>query len=123
MEVVSYNTDYKELSKNKKIICNFMESQPELPSCWCGSEKSKEGWWMLIPTCGGGMEWISKQLTLDDLYKVEECLDNSQRNHYISHMASFEGLESKFYNDAWIFLHASLEQKITTLAIVLSYNV
>ena len=112
--------DYREVLNNKKRICNLMEEKPELPLCWYGKENSKDGWWILIAIYGGGMKWIPRELTLDCIHEVENRLTDNQREHYISHVASINGLKGKFYEDAWVFLHATIEQRITTLAIVIS---
>ena len=104
-----------------QIICNFMESKPKLPSCWYGKELSKKNWWQLIATNGGGMEWIPKLLTLDCIHNVEECLDKKQKDHYISHISGLEGLKGKFYEDAWVFLHATLAQRKLALSRVIRF--
>lgn len=57
-----------------EVICEFMEPRPVLPDCYCHLLRSPKEWWILVPTLGGGMEWLPDQLTLDRLWEVEEAL-------------------------------------------------
>jgi len=103
-------------TSDSSLVCGLMEPMPELPMYWCGTQRSPFHWWELVAIAGGGMAWYPERLTLDRIHEVENVLTDSQKQRYMSHVASPKGLKGKFYDDAWVFLHATTDQKINALA-------
>lgn len=96
-----------------EVICAWMEPKPTLPDYWTGTERSPSRWWILVGTNGGGMAWLPITLNLGALWVAENRLTDERQWEYI------EALRENRNAPTWGFLHATAEQKIKALALVL----
>jgi len=113
------------LARDRETICGWMEPRPT----------SKEGsaerlrdlgrvqWWrgQFVPPHRSG-EWCPVYLSLDALHRVEERLNDRQRQRYAELLlgVTSDRIRHRFdYADAAALWHATAEQKIRALANVI----
>jgi hypothetical protein len=98
------------------VICRFMEPQPYSRT---RSRDSEGGWWRLVGADRKSSVWEpTRYLTLDLLHQVEERLTPGQCSQYERELYyAMRNAKRKLIGVyAW---HASAEQKIRALAVVL----
>ena len=96
------------------VIARFMESRPTWDPSLPGTRLTETEWWV-SDYSGLPWEWRPKKLTLDRLWLVEAKLTPEQVLEYDRVLAASGSQSPRSF--VW---HATAEQKVTALAIVIA---